>query len=239
MSGILDKLGLYDFMGIWGPGVICVTYFNFTLHDLFLKIFTAFGLSAFEISSQYLLLLLCTVVSYVVGIVLNECGRLVADIFGLFRAESIQSQTIIPEKPCPIHIFKSIRFRYQSAIRDSIPDSEYHTFNFNTARIHLNYISNTSQSFTDTLHSIYAMSRSLSLIFMLHGCCSVLFILSGASLSLIVPLFDVSIGIIFFYRTYKYYYAWIQNVFIRYHLSRLSSNKSTSTCPDTGKSCAD
>lgn len=33
MSGALEKLGIYDFMGIWGPGAITVTYFWFILEE--------------------------------------------------------------------------------------------------------------------------------------------------------------------------------------------------------------
>lgn len=35
MDKVLEKFGIYDFLGIWGPGALTVTYYVLTMHDCF------------------------------------------------------------------------------------------------------------------------------------------------------------------------------------------------------------
>lgn len=219
MGSLLEKLGLYDFMGIWGPGAICVTYFGMTLYQPIVELGASMGLSSIEVSSNYILLILYTVVAYIVGMILNELGRVLADMFGLFRAEKEQASESIVKKPNRFRIFRTIRYRYQITIQEAVPEEEYCQISFNTIRVFLKNDKNVDNKIYDTLHSIYAMARSVATVFMLHALTTTCFIMRGVSISYFIPAIDCILCVAFFYRTYKYYYAWIQNVFISYYRS--------------------
>ena len=89
MDSIFNKFGIYDFMGIWGPGAIFVTYFSLTLHDPILYFLRSNGVSNPGFSDSYLFIILYTAIAYMVGVVLHELGRLFADVFNIFRASQV------------------------------------------------------------------------------------------------------------------------------------------------------
>ena len=61
MDGFLGKFGIYDFMGIWGPGAITVTYFYFTMKKNITMFLNFIGIVNPDISENYLLLILYTI----------------------------------------------------------------------------------------------------------------------------------------------------------------------------------
>ena len=91
MDGFLGKFGIYDFMCIWGPGAITVTYFYFTMKKSITMFLNFIGIVNPDISENYLLLILYTMVAYFVGVVLHEVGKLIVERLNSFEIQKIKS----------------------------------------------------------------------------------------------------------------------------------------------------
>lgn len=98
MDSIFNKFGIYDFMGIWGPGAIFVTYFSLTLHDPILYFLRSNGVSNPGFSDSHLVIIVYTAIAYMVGVILHELGRLFADVFNIFRATQVNLAPTNTEK---------------------------------------------------------------------------------------------------------------------------------------------
>lgn len=216
MDGIFSKLGLYDFMGIWGPGAIFVTYFTFTLHQPVHDFFTHCGIINPGITSSNLLILLYTAVAYSIGVALHESGRCIANLFGLFHARDIHGRSEIPQKPIAIRMFKCIQWEYQENIKSVIPKEVYEKMSFNKAISYLKYRSNKHTSRIDTYHSIYALARSLTLMFLMHSLALLISFVQGYPISIWFFLSDLILTLLFFIRSYRYHHFWVESVFTQY-----------------------
>lgn len=217
MDGLFNKFGIYDFMGIWGPGAILVTYFMFTLHEPIRGFFKLCGITNPGISSTNLLILLYTAVAYTLGVTLHELGRRIANFFDLFHANKVHDRSEIKEKPCGIHTLKSIQWEYQEKIARAIPSDVYKTMSFDKAISHLKY-HNINTSRVDTYHSIYALSRSLTLTFLIHLFLSLIVLFRGFAISFWYFFIDTVLAYLFFIRAYRYHYFWVESVFIQYYM---------------------
>lgn len=217
MDGLFNKFGIYDFMGIWGPGAILVTYFTFTLHEPLHDFFGLCGITNPGISSTNLLILLYTAVAYTLGVTLHELGRRIANFFNLFHANRVHDRDKIGEKPCKLHTLKCIQWDYQEKIARIIPVDVYKAMSFDKAISYLKY-HNINTSRVDTYHSIYALSRSLTLTFFIHLLLSFIALIDGYTISFWYFLMDTVVAYLFFIRTYRYHYFWVESVFIQYYL---------------------
>lgn len=217
MDGLFNKFGIYDFMGIWGPGAILVTYFLFTLHEPIRDFFGLCGITNPGISSTNLLILLYTAVAYTLGVTLHESGRRIADLFNLFHANKVHDRDKITEEPCILHTLKCIQWDYQEKIARAIPADVYKAMSFDKAISYLKY-HNINTSRVDTYHSIYALSRSLTLTFIIHLFLSLIAHFSGSAISLWYFFIDTVLAYLFFIRTYRYHYFGVESVFTQYYL---------------------
>lgn len=217
MDGLFNKFGIFDFMGIWGPGAIFVTYFMFTLHGPICDFFWLCGITNPGISSTNLLILLYTAVAYTLGVTLHELGRRIANLFDLFHANKVHNRRKIKEKPCRIHTLKHIQWEYQEKIARAIPSVAYKAMSFDKAISYLKYY-NINTSRVDTYHSIYALSRSLTLTFFIHLFLSLIALFCGSTISFWYFFIDTVFAYLFFIRTYRYHYFWVESVFLQYYL---------------------
>lgn len=223
MDSIFSKFGLYDFMGIWGPGAIFVTYFSFTLHQPIHDFLWYCGITNPGFSSTHLLILLYTAAAYAVGVTLHELGRRIADVCNLFHANQIveksQSETDNESEPNKIQIFKRIRWNYKESIKKTISGEIYGDMSFDKAISYIKYNTSKYSSRIDTYHSIYALARSLSLTFILHSIIALFALCFKYNISPFYFASDIVFTFLFIVRAYRYHYFWVESVIMQYFYS--------------------
>lgn len=222
MNTIFEKFGIFDFMGIWGPGVITVTYYLFTIKTFFTELFSYFKIPFWGLSEKYLIILLYTAVAYTVGVCIHEIGKIIYDLIPLFDPDEI---TYFPAKKSTKRSLMplcKIRYDYNHTI-DSITNENSEQFpldvSFETARGKLKYNDNISSKRTDTYHSVYAFARGMTVSFTIH-----IFIVSFSPIFNCVTshwllAVDLALIAIFFFRAYRYFLAWIKNTYVQYYLN--------------------
>lgn len=226
MDKVLEHFGVYDFMGVWGPGALTVTYFYFTMQDFFSNVL--FYLTLPKLSEGYALLILYTAVAYVVGIILHEAGKLITERSDRFRFETIKMRVYNGELTSQ-GPFGRIDKEYKTAIKSVIPEAEYDSMEFDSAIACIKYEGNIGTKRVDKYHAIYALSRSLTLCFGAHAIILWGTALIGRGYTSATPVmiaFDVIMVGILWIRTYRYFCMWVKNVFLQYHFI-----KSKSTMP--------
>ena len=90
---------------------------------------------------------------------------------------------------------------------------------FKKAYLCLKYDEEITTRRVDTYHSIYGLSRRLSVAFILH--IAIVFfsnISSFASIHILLILVDVVLVLIFYCKAYRFYMNWIKNTYIQYYL---------------------
>lgn len=163
MKELLDRLGFYDFLGIWGPGAITLTYYIFTLRELFEKAQSFLGISNPGISAKYLLVILYTVVAYMIGVIFHEVGKLFCDhVFGLTPQKCIRTADYLSASPVRD---RGILREYKNTIEVNIPKEIYENTPFDRATAHLKYAKTIEKKKIDNYHAYYALARSLALCF--------------------------------------------------------------------------
>lgn len=217
MSGALEKFGIYDFMGIWGPGAIAVTYFWFTLGDV---IHVVFGFLDVTIPIQmevHRLIVLYSAVAYLVGVFLHELGKLIVERTVLFDTAAVKNCV------CCEPVYRGFGWRikneYRKIIRDTVCLCKYRRYSFDKALNDLKYSNTVSTKRIDTYHSVYGMSRSLSICFGIHALVKLVVLICESQMSVqaaTVILIDIVLSCFFIHRAYRYFCAWIRNVFIQH-----------------------
>ena len=218
MSGALEKFGIYDFMGIWGPGAIAVTYFLFTLEETIEATFLFFEIKMPIKEELYLLIILYSAVAYVIGVIMHELGKLLAERTEIFKTTTVEKIAYGNA------IFGGFGWRikkeYKNIIENTICACAYRTFEFNRALSYLKYTDNVSTKRVDTYHSVYGMSRSLFLCFSLHALVELVILLFKSQTDfyrVVIVFIDLVLAYLFLNRAYRYFCAWIRNVFIQYY----------------------
>lgn len=228
MDKVLEKFGIYDFMGIWGPGALTVTYYFFTLRPFFLSAFEKVGISKGILTSNQIVWILYTAVAYVIGVILHELGKLITDSIPIFdirgftnRISDFKKQISKNkrDKKCLFKPFKNIKIEVLSAFdQNNIPYNRNNIEGFEKALNDLKYNNNVNTRRIDTYHSVYALSRSLLLCFAINF---VLLIIDCSFTERLLnwPIIttDVLLCILFFIRAYRYFHSWVKNVYVQYY----------------------
>lgn len=223
MDTIAEKFSLYDFVGIWGPGAVTVTYYLFTTRSFFSEFFAYINVSREELSQVYLLIFLYTAVAYTIGIILHELGKWIYEGHLLFKDKEIKTGIKINDKSIfpPI---RQIQEDYDETIKCIIQPKEWTEFFadnmcFKKAYLCLKYDEKITTRRGDTYHSIYGLSRSLSVAFILHIVIVIISNLSSfASIHIMLLLVDVALVLIFYCKAYRFYMNWIKNTYIQYYI---------------------
>ena len=219
MSGALEKFGIYDFMGIWGPGAITVTYFWFTLGDT-IQLVLDFLRITIPISEElHKLIILYSAVAYTTGVILHELGKLLAERTTLFSTSTVKNCSFC--KMAHKGFGGKIREEYKSIVSSVIPNKKYISMKFHEALNELKCDSKVCTKRIDTYHSVYGMSRSLSLSFIIHAVVELAVFLCGNFGDRVILIFivaDIILSIFFLNRAYRYFCSWVRNVFIQRYL---------------------
>lgn len=197
MDGALKKIGIYDFMGIWGPGAITVAYYSFSLGSPIKEFLCKFNIVQFNLSEKYTLLLLYTAIAYIVGIVLHEVGKLLK---------------IIIDKLWPERKSKYNDDKFGNAARylkytQGIDTHQYDTY-------HSVYALARSMCISFVVH-----------IVILFICLFTNYI--NVYTFIFFSYLDKFLAILFFCRTYKYYKMWIKHTFLQYEFHKKQKEGTT------------
>lgn len=223
MDSIFSKFSLYDFMGIWGPGAIGITYFSYTLYEPLTSLMKKLSIAIPEINGVYAFIIFYTAVAYIVGLVLHELGRQVANWFNIFHGSEIN----IPEKeeiskgsrPNCFRVFLFTKWEFCQKMCEVIPDDKRTDITYNKALTFLKYHFSGNLDSINTLHSIYAMSRSISLLLLLHIVAVFAAFICKYQISFTIIVIDVLLFFLFYVRTYRYFYYWVESLYIQYYYS--------------------
>lgn len=206
MEGIFNKLGIYDFMGVWAPGAIFCAYCNFTFNSQLQKLFLSD-------TSHYILLY--TGIAYLLGVIFHELGKFIADIikplFDFNKYSCLEKLKLRNDKNSHWFIPRSFQYNYRKILFDcnAIPSVP-----FDKAYTTLKYTKDVNLQRVNTYHSVYALSRGILIGVIVHLCLSFVFHTSNLMFYII---FDVFLICVFFCRTVRYFINWVMNVFIQYN----------------------
>ena len=244
MKELLDRLGFYDFLGIWGPGAIAVTYYIFTLPTFLQRTLGFLGVSNPEILSGNMLVILYTAVAYMVGVVLHELGKLLCDhLFNLTPQKCRLAADYLVSSPIPA---KGIRREYKNTIEATFLKEIYDETPFEKAISYLKYGHKSGKKKYESYHAFYALARSLSLTFSIHAVLEIVWLFMGDGCckgALCVFLIDLALAVLFAVRTRRYCYAWVKNVYVQYYLLyvkepyKLVQRKSANIDSATNEAC--
>ena len=228
MENLFEKIGIYDFMGVWGAGAITTCYFFATF--VHIKSIDIIGiLQQFNADFSLLFIFFFCVASYLVGAVLHEVGRRVCELFpGIFDIQHIadlktKSNTSSKKnvrfkglRRFCIKIFFPIKYRKQRLFEQVQDFNDDQSVDEKAS-----YLKHKAATKTiDKYHSIYGLTRGIWMGFCLHIMCFIFWMIIKS-----VPISNVEISIIaidilavclFFVRTYRYYTTWIKNILIQY-----------------------
>lgn len=218
MEKVFEKFGIYDFLGIWWPGAIAVTYFMFTAEESVVEFIGDLNNLPFIISEKYFLIIIYTAVAYTIGVIIHETGKMIFDMLPLFDFDKITYFEGISKKKSLLPLSK-IRYDYNRAI-DSCGKGELASglvsedINFESAILKLKY--DNSFGRIERYHSAYAFSRGLAVLFGVHMIYSgASFFINGENERVVLFLIDIVLTLIFFFRSYRYYLSWIKNAYVR------------------------
>ena len=222
MDGIFGKFGLYDFIGIWGPGAIMLTYYYFTLYDKIKDCIDGLNITFPALEQLYRLILLYTAAAYALGVILHEVGKIVTDAltFCFERVKCIKKLKELIQIKLKAYFGKiEKRFLEESSKKAEISKkkTEVRNVEFEEARSYLRFKGGIDTRRMDTYHSVYALSRSLCVGLFAHLILAVCFSESSELLKKLVMI-DSILFILFVIRACRYRQYWIKYTFVQYVL---------------------
>ncbi len=212
MDKAFDKLGLYDFMGIWGPGVIFCVYFSFTFNNITASIF-----ERLSINETVECILIYVGVAYFIGVVLHEVGKKFADTFPYFfdfrRYSRLETLKLKKKNKC-FFTPRSLQYRYVQILTEckALP-----TVSFDEAYSLIKFTKDIDCRRVNVYHSVYGLSRGITVGLFFHLILTVIDCIYLRKLNYLVFVDSVLIYI-FFCRTVRYFINWIMNVYLQYHI---------------------
>lgn len=244
MDNIFNKFGIYDFIGIWGPGAIAITYDIFSLPWLINWVLDELSLTKYNLPPIYYIVIVYIAFAYTTGVILHEVGKLIFDRLPLFDFERITYFSKDNVKKDTISPFSRIRYDYNRSIdsidKNGVPMNKIFSQNtpisFEKARAYTKNNKEISLKRINSYHSVYGFSRSLFLTFLFHFPLAMVFMIMKRTMFSICFLFlDVILGALFFCRSYRYFVLWIKNIYIQYFLSIYTNDVSTENSSITSK----
>jgi hypothetical protein len=233
MEKVFEKFGIYDFMGIWGPGAIAITYYIFTSYKFFDNLFKSLGISTNDISESCMLIIIYTAISYTAGVILHEIGKVIYDLFKWFDSEKITYFNINFKTKPRLRTFSRIKYDYNKTIDMAKKNNislksiiSQNSISFEKARAALKYASNIDTKRMDMYHSIYALARSLSVAFAIHILLILISLLPCfTTINCLLLIVDIMLVFVFYLRAYRYFISWIKNTYVQYFLCFILKNQ--------------
>jgi len=209
MDVIFDKLGLFDFFGIMGPGIMTTSYYAVCY-----SIVTG-NYHYFIKSTSVFKVLIFLIISYLCGIILHEIGKLIFDNLKTFDAEKKKEE--ISNKTIN-QVSNNIEKEYINIIKKIKNFVCNNDFNYILGK--LKYTAKSTRKI-EAYHSIYGQARGMLVSFFINISFVVfLLVLNNDSMSYrnklyvaCIIVFDCIMIKIFYLRTYRYFLVWIRNVY--------------------------
>ena len=219
MDSIVEKFGIYDVMGIWGAGALTVTYFLFTSWNYLVEFLSKFGITNPIQNELYLIIILYTAVSYFIGVILQEIGKVLIDKITVFNLE--KADNFLNDEVTDNGLFKKIYKAFAREVQETIPKDKRPDISFYKANSYIKHSGNTNTKKIDKYHSAYALARSLSICFFTHCLfqgASWLWLSAPSIPSLVIMSTDLLLVMLFMERSYRYFNSWIREVFVQYYV---------------------
>ncbi len=233
MENLFKKLGIYDLMGVMIPGVIVTLYYAYTFSSEFGDL-----CDKLKLDDNLYKMLLLVIISYFMGVVLHEIGTYFIEILHNFFRTDLDIKDIKDDK-ISLNPFGNVRYNFKNEIAGAFNGNEnYKHYVFEEIYSQIKY-GNRDRTLVDKFLSIYGLARGIFVGFFLHIFVYFFYcIWNCESIDCCIILIDVVGAAIFFIRTYRYFYSWVKNVRIRYHIGEKemsSSTKQTAGSEDDNK----
>lgn len=220
MESIFNKLGIYDFMGIWGPGVIFCVYSSFTFSSFVDEMFQKVNMSDFWRG-----ILFYIGIAYLAGVIFHEIGKWAVDkityFFDFDKYFNISTLKLNAKKNVWWFTPRALQYRYKKVLEDcdALP-----TEKFDKAYSELKYTNGINCQRLNTYHAVYGLSRGLCVAIVLHMVFSLISLIPNATSNIdnttwYYIVADLMLIYFLFCRTVRYYINWIMNVYIQYHIA--------------------
>lgn len=217
MDKVFEKFGLYDFMGIWGPGAIFCVYFTYSYSDLVKNILFATDLN---VALEYFLFYIG--IAYFVGVVFHEVGKWFVDkikpLFDFDRYRQIERLKLKETTKWCLFTPRALQYRYVKILSecDALPQ-----VSFDKAYSKLKYGKRVDRKRINVYHSVYGLSRGIFIGLIVHFVISLILLVielvgGYASSSEWFVIVDLPLIYIFFCRTVRYFISWVMNVYIQF-----------------------
>lgn len=177
---------------------------------------------------NYKLIILYTAVAYAIGVILHELGKLIAERTRLFSVTALQHCSFCEKTNYGYG--RKVKEEYENIVSEVISYITYTHMKFHDALNELKFNSNISTKRIDKYHSVYGMSRSLSLCFLIHaiikfaGCICEDTDIHALKANLIFSVIDIVLVVLFLNRAYRYFSSWVRNVLIQAYIEKGKNN---------------
>lgn len=222
LDKVFEKIGIYDIMGLWMPGVIITTYGVLTLQSVVEWVYKTFKIASFGLEPKAIYVLMFSVVAYTVGTVLHELGKIIFEIFEPLNLQKISYFGGIANRPTGLKIIKQIQWEYNvqidsikinnNKLSDQLNNGEV---TFSMAHNALRYKYGLSERIGKT-HAMYGSSRSLLMGFCIHLIITVWAMYNGLAVVPWICGLDVALVSMFAIRSYRYLLFFARNVYVQY-----------------------
>lgn len=214
LDTIFSNLGIYDFLGVWAPGAIFLSYCTLTFSDIVEKVYMKLPFSDLINS-----VIMYIGIAYVIGVLFHEIGKWVVDkITYFFDLEQYRNTELLKLKPKVKWVPTPRRLQYgYKKIIDECEVNPNAPFNYVYSK--LKYDKDVDRKRINTYHAIYGLSRDLFIASFTHLILSIIFMcfFGADKLTIFVILVDLVLAYLFFCRMVRYFTNWVKNVYFQYN----------------------
>lgn len=221
MDKIFEKLGIYDFMGVWGPGAIFCICTSITFPEIVNTLS-----EKLKMSSNWLYVLLYIGIAYLFGVLFHEIGKWLCDkityFFDYEQYYDIKKLNLKSNVNSCVFTPRSLQYRYRKILKDcGVSPAKP----FDRVYSDLKYKQNIDMKRLNLYHSVYGLSRGLFIAAIVHFILTIVFLCKEKvcpfcefnKLSFYFFV-DILLMYIFFCRTVRYFISWVMNTYIQHSL---------------------
>lgn len=211
MEVINKHFGVFDFWSVFGCGIVCFTSFVVGYNNVFVNV----DLTNFP-------WFLYVVIAYVIGLVLHSASSLLVDC-GIARLSAEQLSNDKFEEKWLFHRYYKKYYENNTLIDDETKDIGFQKCYNDLKHCGITYR-------IDKLHVLYSMMRGISFGYSVLSVISFWNIFDPfADMSIkqnaIILIVYLTLTIAFYCMTKKYFYRWIEWVFIEYQYKKIEEEK--------------
>lgn len=219
MDKVFENIKVYDFLGIWGAGIITLIYgilsYAAILQDNIMHYFRDF-----QSDYSLLIIFILSVLAYLIGTLIHEIGKWVYTM--VLQPDTLIALAIKGEHP---HFFKrqkKMLYRDVMTYYDRILEKDGTPKHFGAM---IEYLKAKNQSkITDRYHALYGLMRGLLIgIFVVFVLSGFMLLIRCSAYGICFVVADVFILLVLAIRTYRYYLGWISHTIAQYSLCKENS----------------